>query len=225
MATEAQTLTTESRAAGDKGKSAARRLRGRGLIPAVFYGPDAAATSIAVAPKALAQALGTAHRRNALLKIEVGGQQHYAMVKELQIHPVTRAPLHVDLYEVSLDREVSVDVPFTTEGRAKGVIAGGEVNAIFRALPVRATPDKIPAVITVDVTNMELNTTVKTKDLSLPEGVTVALDAERNLVTCAEPRKRQTEEEEAAAAGAATPEAGAAAAAGASKAPPAAKPG
>jgi large subunit ribosomal protein L25 len=220
---EAQTLTTESRVAGETGKSANRRLRARGLVPAVFYGPGAPAASIAIAPKALAQALGTAHRRNALLKLEIGGQQHYAMVKELQVHPVTRATLHVDLYKVSLDREVSVDVPFATEGRAKGVIAGGEVNAIFRALPVRATPDKIPAVISVDVTNMELNTTIKTKDLTLPEGVVVGFDPERNLVTCAEPRKRPTEEEETAAAGGAA-EAGAAPAAGASKAPPPAKP-
>jgi large subunit ribosomal protein L25 len=215
---EAQTLTIESRVAGETGKGAARRLRARGLVPAVFYGPGAPAASIAISPKALAQALGTAHRRNALLTLEVSGQRHYAMVKELQVHPVTRATLHVDLYKVSLENEVSVDVPFATEGRAKGVIAGGEVNAIFRALPVRTTPDKIPAVISVDVTNMELNTSIKTKDLTLPEGVVVTFDPERNLVTCAEPRKRPTEEEETAAAG--TPEAGAAPAAGASKAPP-----
>jgi large subunit ribosomal protein L25 len=220
---EAQTLTTESRVAGETGKGANRKLRARGLVPAVFYGPGTPAASIAIAPKALAQALGTAHRRNALLKLDVGGQQHYAMVKELQVHPVTRATLHVDLYKVSLENEVLVDVPFATEGRAKGVIAGGEVNAIFRTLPVRATPDKIPAVISVDVTNMELNTTIKTKDLTLPAGVVVTFDPERNLVTCAEPRKRPTEEEETGAAG--TAEAGAAPAAGASKAPPAAKPG
>ena len=212
---DALILTTESRASGETGKGAARRLRARGLMPAVFYGPGVSAASLAVSPKALAQALGTAHRRNTLLKIAVAGEDHYAMVRELQVHPVTRAPLHVDLYKVSLDREVLADVPFATEGRAKGVIAGGEVNVIFRTLPVRATPDKIPPVITVDVTNMELNSSVRTKDLALPEGVTVTFDAERNLITCAEPRKRPTEEDETAA----TPEG--AAAAGQSKAPPA----
>jgi large subunit ribosomal protein L25 len=219
MAMDALTLTTETRVQGETGKGAARRLRARGLVPGVFYGPGAPAVGIAVAPKSLAQALGTAHRRNALLKLQIGGQDHLAMVKEVQVHPVTRAVLHIDFYKVSLEREVVANVPFIAEGRAKGVIAGGEVNVIFRELPVRTTPDKIPAVIKVDVTPMELNTTLRTKDLTLPEGVVVTMDAERNLVTCAEPRKRPTEEEEAAAAAGTTPEGAAAPAAAAAAKP------
>jgi large subunit ribosomal protein L25 len=212
---DALTLTTETRVKGETGKGPARRLRARGLVPGVFYGPGAEPLGIAVAPKALTQALSTPHRRNALLKLNIAGQEHLAMVKELQVHPITRAPLHLDLYKVSLDREIEVRVPFVAEGKAKGVVDGGEVNVIYRDLPVRTTPDKIPAIITVDVTNMELNSHISTKDLTLPEGVRVALDAERHVVTCAEPRKLAPEEEEAAAAGAAAPGAeGAAPAAG-----------
>jgi large subunit ribosomal protein L25 len=86
-------------------------------------------------------------------------------------------------------------VPFLAEGRAKGVVAGGELNVIFRDLPVRSTPDKIPAFIKVDVTNMALGDYMRTKELQLPEGVEVALDPERNLVSCLEPRKKPTEDE------------------------------
>ena len=209
---EPLTLTTESRP--ETGKGAARRLRARGLVPGVFYGPGAEPIGLAATPKALAQALSTPNRRNALLKLQVGGQEHLAMVKELQVHPLTRAILHFDLYKVELDRPVVVPVPFTTEGRAKGVVAGGEITVVFRDLPVRATPDNVPALIRVEVTNMELGDTLRVKDLTLPEGVQVMLEPERNLVSCAEPRKRPTEEEEGAVPGAegAAPAAAAAAA-------------
>jgi large subunit ribosomal protein L25 len=195
---EPLTLTTENRT--ETGKGAARRLRARGLVPGVFYGPGAEPVGLAATPKALAQALATPNRRNALLKLNVAGQEQLAMIKEVQVHPLTRLILHFDLYKVELDRPVVVPVPFATEGRAKGVIAGGEITAVFRDLPVRTTPDKIPPVIRVDVTNMELGDTFRVKDLQLPEGVEVTLEPERNLISCAEPRKRP--EEEAAVPGA-----------------------
>lgn len=190
---EALKLATESRT--ETGKTANRRARAAGLIPGVFYGPSVKPQNVSVAPKALSAALSTPHRRNVLLQLSVDGQPRYAMVKEVQVHPVTRAVRHVDFYEVALDRPINTRVPFLTEGRAKGVIAGGELNVIYRDLPVRATPDKIPAQITVDVTNMALGEFLHTKQLTLPEGVEVTLEPERSLVSCLEPRKRPAEEE------------------------------
>ena len=186
-------LTTEPRT--DTGNGPARRLRARGLIPGVFYGRGTAAVSLAITPKELTHALMTPYRRNALLKIDIGGVSQLAMVKELQVHPVTRALLHVDLYKVELGQPVLADVPFSAEGRAKGVVLGGEVNVVYRTLPVRTTPDNIPAEIKVDVTNLNLGEAIRTKDLVLPAGVEVLFDAERSLITCAEPRKLAPEEE------------------------------
>lgn len=195
-------LTTENRA--ETGKGAMRRLRAKGLTPAIFYGPGKSAVKLAVSPKGLSHALQTPYRRNQVIALEVGGERKLAMVRELQVHPISREIQHVDFYEVDIKKTVEVKVPFATEGRAKGVIAGGEIFVVFRELPLRSTPDRIPALIKVDVTNMELGDTLRVKDLALPEGVSAALDPERSLVSCAEPRKRPTEEEEAAAA-AATP--------------------
>jgi large subunit ribosomal protein L25 len=205
---EALKLAIELRT--ETGKGAARRARARGLIPAVFYGPLSKPVNLAVAPKAFTQALSSPRRRNALLELEVSGSTHYAMMKELQVHPVTRQVLHVDFLEVALDRPVRARVPFLTEGRAKGVIAGGELNVIYRELPIKATPDKIPAGITVDVTNMALGDFLHTKDLQLPEGVEVTLEPDRSLISCLEPRKRPAEEDEAAPGAAAKPADGAA---------------
>jgi large subunit ribosomal protein L25 len=197
-------LTTELRT--NTGNGPARRVRARGMIPAVFYGRGIEPVSLSVAPKDLTHALTTPYRRNALLKIEIGGETHIALVRELQVHPVTRKPLHVDLYKVDPTRPVVTEVPLASEGRAKGVILGGEVNLIYRSLPVRALPQQIPFEIRVDVTNMTLGDHIRTKDLQLPEGVEVLLDAERSLITCAEPRKLAPEEEEGApAAGGAAP--------------------
>jgi large subunit ribosomal protein L25 len=200
---EPQSLNIETRA--NTGKGVARQLRAAGKVPGVFYGPGTDAVSITLSPKELTKVLHGEHRRNTLLKVAVDGAEHLALVKELQLHPVTRAIRHVDLYKVSLDSQVEVSVPFTTRGRAKGVVAGGELNVIFRDLPVRTTPDKVPALIKVDVTNMDLGDFIKVKDLTLPEGVVVTMDPERNVVAVAASRRRAAKgEDDEAAEGEAT---------------------
>lgn len=206
----------------ETGKGAARKMRAKGLVPGVFYGRDAKTLGVAIAPKALTQALSTPQRRNVLLKLDAHGETHLAMVKELQLHPVSRAVLHVDLYKVSLEQRVLASVPLLTEGRAKGVIEGGEITVVYRDVPLRCTPDKIPAEIKVDVTNMALGDSLRAKDIALPEGVEIMFDPERSLVTCAEPRKLPPEEE--ATPGAVVPGAAPAAGETPAAATPAAKP-
>jgi large subunit ribosomal protein L25 len=208
------------------GKGAARQLRMRGQVPAIYYGPGHAPTGLSVVPKELIAALSTAHGRNALLTLKIAGKDELAMVQDLQIHPVTRRPVHVDFYRVDTAQKIERLVPFVAEGRAKGVVAGGELVVIYRELLLRAKPGQFPARITVDVTNLEIGDHVKVKELQLPEGIEAVLPAERTVVSCTTLRKRKEEEEAvagapgAAAAGATTPPAGAKA--GASKPPAAA---
>jgi large subunit ribosomal protein L25 len=222
---EPTTLSTEVR--DSRGKNAARQLRAKGRIPAVFYGSGTEPVAISISPKELSAALSTEIRRNAVLQLDVGGQKQLAMVKELQVHPVTRELRHADLYRVSIDAPVVVQVPLRALGKAKGVVEGAELYVLYRELPVRTTPDKIPAVIEVDVTSLGMNETLHVKDLPLPEGVSVALPPERSVISCHEARKKADDEADAAAAtpgapGAAAPAAGAAPAAAAK--PAAAKP-
>lgn len=215
---QTHTLTTEARE--QTGKGAARQLRARGLVPAIYYGGSAAPTGLAVLPKELIAALSTEFGRNALLKLKIGGKDELAMVQDLQIHPVTRKPLHVDFYRVDEAQVIERNVPFITEGKAKGVVAGGELAVIYRQLPLRAKPGQFPSKITVEVTNLEIGDHIKVKDLGLPSGVEVVLPAERNVVSCVTMRKRKDEEEAATAAAGAAPAAGASP----SKAPPAKTP-
>ena len=221
------TLTAEARS--QTGKGAARQLRARGQVPAVYYGPGHEPTGLAVAPKELIAALSTPHGRNALLTLKIDGKDELAMVQDLQIHPVTRRPVHVDFYRVDAALDIERMVPFVAEGRAKGVVAGGELAVVYREIPLRAKPGQFPARVAVDVTNLEIGDHVRVKDLQLPEGVEAVLPPERNVVSCTTVRKRKDEEEAAAAgaAGGAPAAAGAStppAAKGAAKAPAAAKP-
>jgi large subunit ribosomal protein L25 len=219
---QTHTLTTEAR--DTTGKGAARQLRARGLVPAVFYGPETKPAGLAVSPKELTAALSTPHGRNALITINVGGKDELAMVQDLQIHPVTRKPIHVDFYRVDQAQPIVRKVPFVAEGKAKGVVAGGELVVIYRDLELRAKPDQFPASIKVDVTPLDIGDHIKAKDLPLPEGVEVTLPPERNVVSCVTMRKRKEEEEAAAAAApgaAGAPAAGASPSKAPSKAPPA----
>lgn len=223
---ETQTLQAEVREG--RGKGPTRQLRMKGRIPAVAYGPGLEPTALSVSPKELLKALSTPWGRNAVLKLTFGGREAHVITRDLLVHPVTRAPLHADFYAVSMDREVTVEVPLVTEGRAVGVQAGGVLKIVRRLVPVRATPDKIPALLKVDVTALEIGHGIAPKDMKLDPGVKIALPPERTLVIVTTERK-QTEEEEAAAAAAAAAEAAAAAGApaeGAAAAPAAgAKPG
>jgi large subunit ribosomal protein L25 len=211
------TLVAESRP--HTGKGAARQLRAKGLVPAVYYGPGHEPTGLAVRPKELIAALSSAYGRNTLITLEIDGKAENALVQDVQIHPVTRHPMHVDFYRVDLEKEIEREVTFVTDGRAKGVVAGGEQTVIYRTLPLRAKPGAFPSSVHADVTNLEIGDHIKVKDLKLPEGVTVALPSERNVVSVTTLRKRR-EEEEAAAPGAAA--AGAAAPAAGGSKPPAA---
>jgi large subunit ribosomal protein L25 len=212
---EKQTLPAEVR--NLRGKGPARQLRMQGKIPAVLYGPGGDTVALSVDPNALVKALTTPFRRNQLLELEVGENKQLATVKDLDIHPVSRAVRHADFYRVSLDKPAVYQVPVRTVGRAKGVVKGGELRVHFRTLPLRVTPDKVPAEIVLNVENLDMLESLRVKDIQLEAGE-IQLPAERAVVFATSEQKKILEEE--------TPAAGAAAAAPAaapSKAPPAKK--
>lgn len=220
---QSPTLTTETRPL--TGKGAARQLRMRGLLPAVYYGAGIEPQPLAVSPKELSAALSTEFGRNTLVKLSIGGKEELAVVQDVHVHPVTRKPMHVDFYKIDPERAIQREVMLVTEGRAKGVVAGGELIVVYRSLPLLAKPGVHPSRVTLDVSGLDIGDHIEAKDVTLPAGVTCALPAERSVVSCITMRKRMEEETVAtpgapgapAAAGASVPPAAAAA--------PAKKPG
>jgi large subunit ribosomal protein L25 len=211
--TTTNTLLASLRPVGGKGP--ARRLRAEGKIPAVAYGADIAATALAVSPKELKRLLSSEHGLNTVVELEVDGKiKMHTLVVDYQVHPVTRALLHADFKKIDLDKPVDVEVTLELVGKSVGVTMGGELNQIFKKLPVRCRPAQIPVKLVHDITEIALDQAAHVKELKLPEGVEVLLPPERTIATVHTAKKRKDEEE-------ATTEAAAAAPAGASKAPPA----
>lgn len=185
---EAKALSTEPRS--ERGKNASRQLRARHMIPAVFYTRGVAPVALSVSPKELTAALSTEFRRNQLIKLQIDGQDWHALVQELQVDPVSRVPLHVDFYGLEPEAVIERMVPLRATGRAAGVIAGGDLRVLYRQLAVRGPAMSIPADILVDVTPMQLGDVVRVKDLAVPQGVTVCLSPDRNVITVAAGRRR-----------------------------------
>lgn len=203
--------TLQAEVRESRGKGPARRLRMQGKLPAVFYGPGIDPTPLTVDPKDVRKSLGGEYGRNTLFELAFGDKAELAMVREVIVEPVGRELVHVDFYRVSLDREVAAEIPFSTTGRAVGVVKGGKLNVVRRSLPVRCTPNKIPSKIVVDVSGLDMFETFRVKDLKLADGITVALDPEQTLATVGEDRRAQQDAADAAAAAATTAAAPAAA--------------
>jgi large subunit ribosomal protein L25 len=220
--TSLPTLGAETRTA--LGKSEVRRLRASGKVPAIAYGKTLEATALSVAPKDILGILTSEHGKNSVIQLSVAGAKNLlVMIREYTYHPVTRALSHVDFVEVKLDQPVDVNVPLFGLGKAVGLTQGGIVRVVYRTVPVRCLPDRIPVKLEVDISHLEMGEHVSTSDLKLADGVTVRLPAEQTLIAVVAPEKERAEDtDEAAAAAALAAGGGAAAAAGAAAGAPAA---
>jgi large subunit ribosomal protein L25 len=205
----------------ETGKGPARRLRKSGQIPAIAYGRELAATQLAVPPKALLAVLESAHGQNSVVELDVEGKEKLTvMVRAYAYHPISRNLLHADFLQIKLDQPIDVEVPLHTTGKAKGLVEGGILQQVFRKIPIRALPEKIPVDVTVDVTDLGMGESLKALQIKLPEGVTIRLPEDQTVVVVAAPEKVTEEETKAAAPGApAAAGAAAAPAAGAAAAP------
>ncbi|MBW2646823.1 MAG: 50S ribosomal protein L25, partial [Deltaproteobacteria bacterium] len=141
------------------GKGAARSLRRDGRIPAILYGLNTEAISLAVSIRELQNVFKSSASENVILKLIIDNGEkttQTAMVKELQTTPLTRDYLHVDFYAVSMEKPIHVKIPVVVTGLAQGVEQGGLVQVIRKELEVLCLPLDIPDAIEIDVTNLDI---------------------------------------------------------------------
>ncbi|MEY2472732.1 MAG: large subunit ribosomal protein [Actinomycetota bacterium] len=189
----------------DIGSSRANRLRKTGRIPGVVYGTGHTPISVTVDARELRTALSGGHGLNAVLDLDVDGETHSALARELQRHPVKGTVQHVDFQIVRLDQPISADVPVEITGEAHEVaMQGGSVQLEVGSLTITAVPRSIPALIEIDVTNLKIGEAIRLSDITLPAGVTCDLDPETMLVAALAPR---TDEEPETTEGGAAAEA------------------
>jgi large subunit ribosomal protein L25 len=186
------------------GSSDSRRLRAEGKIPAVVYGHGMDPISVSVDRRELRQALSGGAGMNTILDLTVDGDVYPSLIKDVQRHPVRRSVEHIDFIQVNLNEEIVVSIPIHLEGEAKDVAQhNGLVDLTMQELEVRTTPRNIPDGVTIDITDMTMDTVIRVEDLPLPDGVTAEADPEAPVVTVLTMRTPVLDAEEEAIAEAA----------------------
>ncbi len=166
------------------GSSESRRLRTADRIPGVVYGHGMDPLSVSVARRDLRVALSGESGMNTILDLSVNGEVYPSLVKAIQRHPVKRNVQHIDFIQVDLNEEVTVNVPVRLIGEAKAVEAdGGLVDVTMNVIEVTTTPRNIPSAVVIDISEMDMETTIRVSDIVLPAGVTATADPEYPVVT------------------------------------------
>ncbi len=195
------TLSAETRERAGKGASRAMRREGR--VPAVIYGEKQEPVMIHVEEKALVKALSTGHFMNTVVMIDAGGAATRTLPKDVQFHPVSDRPLHVDFLRIAEHATIHVNVPvaFTDEEASPGIKRGGTLNIVRHELELVCDAANIPDQIEISLAGLELGDTIHISAVTLPAGVTSAIeDRDFTIATIATPsalRRAEADADEA----------------------------
>ena len=201
------------------GNGPARRLRQTGQIPAVLYGPKTESVLLSVNKSDLDLVLKKGRSGQIILNLVIqnNGETYTrpAMIKELQVHPVSRNYLHIDFYEIDMDRKITVGVRVVTTGKSVGVERGGILQIIRRELEVECLPFEVPESIVIDITDLDMGDSVHVEDISLDGDVEFLGESNLTVVTILTPKleeepeaEEEAEEEDAEKEDGERPEAG-----------------
>ncbi|MBD3897322.1 50S ribosomal protein L25/general stress protein Ctc [Halomonas sp. ML-15] len=169
------TLTASVR--NDLGKGASRRLRrANQQVPAIIYGGEAAPESIAVDKTSFYKAIEDESFFSSLITLEVAGKPQQVVVRDLQRHPYKPLVIHADFMRVDATHEITLNVPLHVVGEDKCAAIkdqDGELHVLANEVEVSCLPKDLPEYLEVDITDVELGTTLHLSDLSVPAGVTL----------------------------------------------------
>jgi large subunit ribosomal protein L25 len=197
---EQLTLSAETRERAGKGASRAMRRSGR--VPAVIYGEKQEPLAIHVEEKALVKMLSAGHFMNSVVMIDVAGGQSRTLPKDVQFHPVSDRPLHVDFLRIAEHSTVTVNVPirFVGEDSSRGLKRGGVLNAVRHDLELVCDAAAIPDEIEIDLSALDIGDSLHISHVTLPEGtVSTITDRDFTIATIVAPSGMKAEAEEGAA--------------------------
>ncbi|MGH6904855.1 MAG: 50S ribosomal protein L25/general stress protein Ctc [Geminicoccaceae bacterium] len=182
------------------GKGANRALRRSGRVPGVVYGDSAPQEMISLEARELRRALHHPRFFSTLCSLQVDGEAVRVLPREVQLHPVSEEPLHIDFVRVGRHATVTVTVPvvFANEDISRGLKRGGVLNIVRREVELLCPVDAIPQEITVDLKDADIHDSLHISQVSLPEGVRPAIaDRDFTIATISAPTIIREEEEEA----------------------------
>jgi large subunit ribosomal protein L25 len=174
----------------EHGTSASRRTRLQNRVPAVVYHSGIEATPLSVDRISLNKALRTGQM---IFEVNVDGTNQFVLVKEIQYHPVTDEIIHIDFQKVKEDEKISLEVSVRSAGEAQGVKLGGLLVQMLNSVTIKCRPAEIPEFLDIDVTDMEMNTNLFVKDITLPSDVEMITAEDIAVVSVQEPKQEAEE--------------------------------
>jgi large subunit ribosomal protein L25 len=172
------------------GKGPARAARRAGAIPGIIYGNKIDPVKLTVERKALEQLLLIPGFFTRLLDVSIDGEDHRVLPRDVQFHPVSDAPLHLDFLRFSADRRITVMVPahFIDEEDSPGLKRGGVLNIVRHELEVQCTADNIPETFQISLEGFDIGDSIHASVVNLPEGVEFTIsDRDFTIATVAAP--------------------------------------
>jgi len=169
-------LTLPAEARERAGKGASRALRRDGRVPAVIYGDKKEPLSVHVEEKLLAKMLSTGHFMNTIVMVDAGGEAHRTLPKDVQFHPVSSRPIHVDFLRIGEHAQITVAIPvrFDDEEESPGIKRGGVLNIVAHELELIVDAAHIPDQITVSLEGLDVGSSIHISQVALPAGASVA---------------------------------------------------
>lgn len=192
---EQLTLPAEQRERA--GKGASRELRRTGRVPAVIYGDKKTPLSVHVDEKILTKMLSTGHFMNTVVMIDSAGKKHRTLPKDVQFHPVSSRPIHVDFLRIGEHSTVTVKVPvrFDNEEDSPGLKRGGVLNIVQHDIELICDAAEIPDELHIDLTGLDIGDSIHISNVKLPKGAKPAIDdRDFTVATLVAPSAMKSEE-------------------------------
>lgn len=192
-------ILLEAEARSEVGKSKVKGLRRKGFIPGVVYSAGKDALSVKMSRHELLQLIHQHRIENVVINLKVKGDKKNisrpCMIKEIQHEPVKGDITHIDFNEISLTKEIKVNVPVVTKGEPVGVKQeGGSLEHILWEIEVECLPTDIPKSFEVDVSALKIGDSVHVKDITFPPKIKVLVDSEAVVLSVAAPMKEEVVE-------------------------------
>ena len=170
-------------------KSFVKNLRNQDEIPGIYYSHDSKdSIPFSVSKKTMSEALKSDAQ---VYQISVGSKDRDVIIKSVQYHPISEEMMHIDLYGVKMDQEVTVKVPIEITGQAEGIKAGGVLNQVLTELEVSCLPGNIPQNITIDITALDIGDAIRLPQVSVSDDITLEGDEDLLIVSIIQPTKEE----------------------------------
>ena len=176
-----------------RGKGPARRLRAEGKVPGVLYGHGVEPVAISLSSQDLLHFFHATHGAAMVVDLEIDGDVHLAIPREIQRDHLRGRYVHIDFLEVRRDEKVKMSVEIHETGEAPGVKTGGVIEHHLREVEIECLPGDVPEQITADVSELELGDMLRLSDITAPNGVTFLTDLTTPVISVVTPAALRTE--------------------------------